>query len=106
MASHSCPETFQLVGTLRQVSPDGDSLTPSGWTVMGHLPAADRVLARVATCGGPSPSRYIHLERKKECCRLPPSRKRIHFEAGLLLYPDHLSDMVDKPSTCTRHDLH
>src|SRR5215510_15419464 len=47
---------------------------------MGHLPAADRVLARVATRGGPSPSRYIHLERKKECCRLPPSRKRIHFE--------------------------
>src|SRR5215471_12571887 len=62
----SLSETFQLVRTLCQVSPDGDSLTPSGWPVTGPLAGPLRSVEGL-------PSRNIQLERKKNTavCRYP-----------------------------------
>src|SRR5215471_6551013 len=62
----SLSETFQLVRTLCQVSPDGDSLTPSDWPVTGPLAGPLRSVEGL-------PSRNIQLERKKNTavCRYP-----------------------------------
>src|SRR5215831_21259238 len=71
MASHPCPETFQLVRTLRQVSPDGDSFTASGWPVTGHSPARSDLWRA-----------FTLPEYSTRTKRILPSaaiRKRIHF---------------------------
>src|SRR5215467_12147022 len=75
MASHPCPETFQLVRTLRQVSPDGDSFTPSGWPVTGHSPARSD-LWRAFTLPEYS------TRTKKEYCRLPLSANAFILAIG------------------------
>src|SRR5262249_1350069 len=72
MAAHPSPETFQLVRTLRQISPDGDSFTPSGWPVTGPLGGSLRSVE------GLHPSGIFNSNEK----RILPSaaiRKRIHF---------------------------
>src|SRR5215467_9687118 len=72
MASHPCPETFQLVRTLHQVSPDGNSFTPSGWPVTGPLAGPLR------SAEGLHPPGIFNSNEK----RILPSaaiRKRIHF---------------------------
>src|SRR5215831_2009347 len=71
MASHPSPETFQLVRTLRQISPDGDSFTPSGWPVTGPLAGSLRSVE------GLHPPGIFNSNEK----RMPSAaiRKRIHF---------------------------
>src|SRR5215831_20946113 len=88
MAAHPSPETFQLVRTLRQISPDGDSFTPSGRPVTG----ATRRLAPI--CGGPSPSRNIQLERKKNIavCRYPQTHSFWRL-AGILPFHDRYREL-------------
>src|SRR5215467_9687119 len=75
MASHPCPETFQLVRTLRQVSPHGDSFTPSDWPVTGHSPARSD-LRRAFTLPEYS------TRTKKEYCRLPLSANAFILAIG------------------------
>src|SRR5215468_673617 len=75
MASHPCPETFQLVRTLRQVSPHGDSFTPSDWPVTGHSPARSD-LWRAFTLPEYS------TRTKKEYCRLPLSANAFILAIG------------------------
>src|SRR5215813_15374088 len=70
MASHPGPETFQLVRTLRQISPDGDSFAPAGWPVTGHSPARSD-LWRAFTLPEYS------TRTKKEYCRLPLSANAV-----------------------------
>src|SRR5215468_1675234 len=75
MASHPCPETFQLVRTLRQVSPHGDSFTPSDWPVTGHSPGRSD-LWRAFTLPEYS------TRTKKEYCRLPLSANAFILAIG------------------------
>src|SRR5215471_12404357 len=79
----SLSETFQLVRTLCQVSPDGDSLTPSDWPVTGPLAGPLRSVEGL-------PSRNIQLERKKNTavCRYPQTHSFWRL-AGILPYIVH-----------------
>src|SRR5215471_19216676 len=72
MASHPCPETFQLVRTARQVSPDGDSFTPSGWPVTGPLADPLRSVEGLHLPG-------IFNSNEKRILPSAAIRKRIHF---------------------------
>src|SRR5215813_10444869 len=72
MASHFCPETFQLVRTLRQVSPHGDSFTPSGWPVTGPLAGPLRSVEGLHPPG-------IFNSNEKRILPSAAIRKRIHF---------------------------
>src|SRR5215471_14774539 len=66
MASHPCPETFQLVRTLRQVSPHGDSFTPSDWPVTGPLAGPLRSVE-----GLHPPGIFNSIEKRIHVCRYP-----------------------------------
>src|SRR5215467_7191206 len=72
MASHPCPETFQLVRTLHQVSPDGNSFTPSGWPVTGPLAGPLRSVEGLHPPG-------IFNSNEKRILPSAAIRKRIHF---------------------------
>jgi hypothetical protein len=74
-------ETFQSVRALRQVSPDGDSFTPSDWPVT--LPLAGPLTVswlEFRSVEGLQPPGIFQLERKKEYGRLPPSANAFIFE--------------------------
>src|SRR5215813_8826955 len=68
----SLSETFQLVRTLRQVSPDGDSFTPSGWPVTGTLAGPLRSVEGLHPPG-------IFNSNEKRILPSAAIRKRIHF---------------------------
>ena len=75
----SSPETFQLVRALRQVSPDGDSFTPSDWPVTGPLAGPLTVSwLEFRSVEGLHPPGIFNSNEK----RIRPSaavRKHIHF---------------------------
>src|SRR5262249_25070122 len=72
MAAHPSPETFQLVRTLRQISPDGDSFTPSGRPVTGPLAGSLRSVEGLHPPG-------IFNSNEKRILPSAAIRKRIHF---------------------------
>ena len=75
----SLSEIFQLVRALRQVSPDGDSFTPSDWPVTGPLAGPLTVSwLEFRSVEGLHPPGIFNSNEK----RIRPSaavRKRIHF---------------------------
>jgi len=89
----SLSETFLLVRALRQVSPDGDSFTPSGWPVTGplagplrsveglHLPGIfnsneKRILPSAAI------RKHIHFGDWPVYCRISPTGRRAGSQLG------------------------
>src|SRR5262249_3933777 len=68
----SLSETFQLVRALRQVSPDGDSFTPSDWPVTGPLAGPLRPVEGLHPPG-------IFNSNEKRILPSAAIRKRIHF---------------------------
>src|SRR5262252_2291241 len=96
MASHPSPETFQLVRTLREISPDCDSFTPSGWPVTGPLAGPLR------SAEGLHPPGIFNSNEK----RILPSaaiRKRIHFGDWPVYCRFTPMIMVFVASLCSRH---
>ena len=89
MGFPSLSETFQLVRALRQASPDGDSLTPSDWPVMGHSPAADRVLARSSDLWRAFTLPEYSARTKKEYGRLLPSANAVILGIGRFITTYH-----------------
>src|SRR5262249_2912179 len=89
MASHPCPETFQLVRTLRQISPDGDSFTPSGRPVTGPLAGSLRSVEGLHPPG-------IFNSNEKRILPSAAIRKRIHF-GDWPVYCRISTTMVDFP---------
>src|SRR5215831_19823884 len=89
MAAHPSPETFQLVRTLREISPDCDSFTPSGWPVTGPLAGSLRSVE-----GLHPPGIFNSNEKKNAVCRNPQTHSFWRL-AGIL--PFFVQQRIRRP---------